>query len=82
MHHQAVHSSIACATSIIIAVTAGAARATHLAWNWREILAVLVASTSFAAFFCGHDHVGGYRAIGTNLHFVTLQALLEGEPRP
>ena len=61
---------------------AGAARATHLAWNWREILATLVASPSFAVFFCGHDHVGGYRAIGTNLHFVTLEALLEGMPGP
>ena len=56
----------------------GAARATHLAWNWREILATLVASPAFAVFFCGHDHVGGYRAIGRNLHFVTLEALLEG----
>ncbi len=56
----------------------GAARATHLAWNWREILATLVASPAFAVFFCGHDHVGGYRVIGKSLHFVTLEALLEG----
>ena len=37
-----------------------------------------MASPAFAIFFCGHDHVGGYRAIGQNLHFVTLEALLEG----
>ncbi len=58
---------------------AGAARATHLAWNWRDILATLVASPAFAVFFCGHDHVGGYRDVGRSLHFVTLEALLEGE---
>lgn len=58
-------------------VSAGAARATHMAWNWRDIQSTLLASKAFAAFFAGHDHEGGYSDIDGR-HFVTLEAMLEG----
>ena len=48
-----------------------------MAWNWPEIHAALMASSAFAVFLCGHDHVGGYRRDGDK-HFVTLEAMLEG----
>ncbi len=56
--------------------SAGAARPTHMAWNWRTIQGALLASPAFAAFFAGHDHMGGYRLIDGR-HFVTLEAMLE-----
>ena len=49
-----------------------------MAWNWQEMHAMLMASPVFAAFFCGHDHMGGYRE-DRNKHFITLEAMLEGE---
>lgn len=55
-----------------------AARRTHLAWNWRELSAVLVASPAVALVLAGHDHVGGY-ACHDGIHWLTLPAMLEGE---
>mmetsp|Transcript_14247 Transcript_14247/g.43033 ORF Transcript_14247/g.43033 Transcript_14247/m.43033 type:complete len:217 (-) Transcript_14247:394-1044(-) len=54
----------------------GAARASHMAWNWRSIQRVLLASPAFAVFFAGHDHMGGYSCAAAR-HFVTLEAMLE-----
>lgn len=54
----------------------GAARATHMAWNWRDIQSTLLSRKAFVAFFAGHDHVGGYADIDGR-HFVTLEAMLE-----
>ncbi|KAK9798149.1 hypothetical protein WJX73_010044 [Symbiochloris irregularis] len=53
-----------------------AARKTHLAWNWREISAVLVASPAVALVLAGHDHEGGY-AFHDGKHWLTMPALLE-----
>lgn len=64
---------------LLPAPPAGAARATHMAWNWREVLAVLLASPAFKLALAGHDHVGGYAAI-EGRHFITLEALLEAPP--
>lgn len=55
----------------------GAARATHMAWNWKEIQDVLLESPSFALLLAGHDHLGGYAELGNKKHFVTIEALLE-----
>jgi hypothetical protein len=48
-----------------------------MAWNWRELQSVLLASKAFMALFAGHDHEGGYAEIDGR-HFVTLEAMLEG----
>lgn len=56
---------------------AGSARATHLAWNWREVEALLAASPAVRLALAGHDHVGGYGSLGGGTHFVTVQAILE-----
>lgn len=55
----------------------GAARPTHLAWNWREIKAALVDSGVVRLYLAGHDHVGGHCYDG-GIHWLTLEALLEG----
>lgn len=57
----------------------GAARATHMAWNWEAISAAALSSPAFRLCVAGHDHVGGYAA-HEGRHFVTLEALLEAPP--
>lgn len=54
----------------------GGARATHMAWNWRKVQEVLLASPAFRAAFAGHDHTGGYACIDGR-HFLTVEGLLE-----
>lgn len=64
----------------------GAARSTHLAWNYEEILSTVRASRSVRIFLAGHDHMGGYAALphtpssggeGLQQHFLTMQSILE-----
>lgn len=57
----------------------GAARDTHMAWNWREIESLLLQSRAVVLGLAGHDHQGGYASTG-GVHFVTLQALVEAPP--
>lgn len=57
----------------------GAARDTHMAWNWRDIQAALLASPAFRLALAGHDHCGGYSEIDGR-HFLTVEALLESPP--
>lgn len=47
-----------------------------LLWNHEEIVEVLDSSRSAVAFFCGHDHVGGY-AHHKGIHYVTMQGMVE-----
>ena len=54
----------------------GAARATHLAWNWWEIKEALLASQSAKLYLAGHDHMGGYTHC--SMHWATIEGLLEG----
>ena len=49
----------------------GAARATHMAWNWREIEALLLQSPCVRLVLCGHDHM-----VRSLTHFAQFQALL------
>ena len=56
---------------------AGAARDTHLAWNWLELQQILLESPCMRLVLSGHDHIGGYAQHG-HIHFVTLEAMLEG----
>lgn len=58
----------------------GAARPTHMAWNWPDVHAALMKSPAFAVFLCGHDHTGGYKE-DQGRHFVTVEAMLEGAAR-
>ncbi|KAK9838820.1 hypothetical protein WJX74_003943 [Apatococcus lobatus] len=55
----------------------GAARATHMAWNHKSILEVILGGACVKLVLSGHDHMGGYACI-QGKHFVTLEALLEG----
>ncbi|XP_024533152.1 manganese-dependent ADP-ribose/CDP-alcohol diphosphatase-like isoform X1 [Selaginella moellendorffii] len=57
-------------------VVAGSAPDGLLAWNHQEISSVLVESSAFVLFLCGHHHPGGYACINGK-HFVTVQAILE-----
>ncbi|KAA6427520.1 MAG: hypothetical protein FRX49_02183 [Trebouxia sp. A1-2] len=54
----------------------GAARKTHMAWNWVELQQLLVASPCVRLVLSGHDHMGGYAQHG-HVHFVTVEAMLE-----
>ncbi|KAK9838821.1 hypothetical protein WJX74_003943 [Apatococcus lobatus] len=54
----------------------GAARATHMAWNHKSILEVILGGACVKLVLSGHDHMGGYACI-QGKHFVTLEALLE-----
>ena len=58
-------------------MAAGAARATHMAWNFKDIMDVVLQSSCVTLVLSGHDHIGGYACI-QGKHFVTLEALLEG----
>ncbi|KAL3149222.1 hypothetical protein ABBQ32_002045 [Trebouxia sp. C0010 RCD-2024] len=55
----------------------GAARDTHLAWNWELLQQVLLESPWVRLVLSGHDHMGGYAQHG-HVHFVTVEAMLEG----
>lgn len=57
----------------------GAARETHLAWNWKEIQSMCVESPSFCLVLAGHDHIGGYAEISPlgKKYAVTVQGLVE-----
>ena len=57
---------------------AGAARATHMAWNWVQLQQVLLDSPAVRLVLSGHDHIGGYAQHG-HIHFVTVEAMLEGK---
>ena len=58
----------------------GGARATHMAWNCKEIEDVCLKSSAFRLALAGHDHEGGYssgRSTTGKQHFLTLQGLVE-----
>jgi len=46
-------------------------------WNDREVLAALDACPTLAAYFCGHEHAGGYAERG-GVHYITLRGVVEG----
>jgi hypothetical protein len=48
-----------------------------MAWNWRELEELVTRSTTVRLVLSGHDHMGGY-AVVDKVHFVTLEAVLEG----
>lgn len=56
-----------------------ACRPDHVMWNYQELLDLLDAAPSAAAYFNGHDHRGGIGLRGA-LHYVTFQGLVEHEP--
>lgn len=60
-------------------VLAAACRPEHLLLNHAEVLACLEKSGAVAAYFCGHDHRGGY-AHKNGIHHVTLKGLVENPP--
>ena len=59
----------------------GAARPTHMAWNWKEIESVCMESASVCLLLAGHDHTGGFAEIGLasgrKKYAVTMEGLLE-----
>ena len=50
-----------------------------MAWNHKSILELILNSSCARLVLSGHDHMGGYACI-QGKHFVTLEALLEGNP--
>ena len=66
------------ALMILLRCAAGAARKTHMAWNWVELQQLLLASPCVRLVLSGHDHMGGYAQHG-HVHFVTVEAMLEGK---
>ena len=48
----------------------------HTAWNAREIVAALEAHPCVKAYFCGHQHGGGYRYVN-GIHYVTFEAMVD-----
>ncbi len=59
-------------------VLAASCRPAHLLWDHAEVVEILEAHPSVAAFFDGHDHRGGY-AFSAKIHYVTFPALVEHE---
>ena len=52
----------------------------HLLWNHLAVRQTLEASGVVAAYFCGHDHNGGY-ALARGIHHVTMPGMVEA-PEP
>jgi len=48
----------------------------NVLWNHKEVLAALTGSGCVAAYFCGHEHSGGY-AVESGLHHVTVPGMVE-----
>jgi 3',5'-cyclic AMP phosphodiesterase CpdA len=57
---------------------ASACRPDHLLWDHAEVLRILDSEPSVAAYFCGHDHNGGY-AVSQGVHHITLPGVVENE---
>jgi len=57
----------------------GAARKTHMSWNWKEVQSICLESPSFCLVLAGHDHIGGYAEIAPSgkKYAVTVEGLLE-----
>jgi hypothetical protein len=55
-------------------------RREHLLWNWREILGIVESAPAVAAWFSGHDHLGGY-AVRAGIHHVTVPGVVENDIR-
>jgi hypothetical protein len=55
-------------------------RRDHLLWNWREVLEILEAAPSVAAWINGHDHRGGY-GVRAGIHYVTVPGVVENDIR-
>ncbi len=66
------------ALMVLLRCAAGAARKTHMAWNWVELQQLLLVSPCVRLVLSGHDHMGGYAQHG-HVHFVTVEAMLEGK---
>jgi manganese-dependent ADP-ribose/CDP-alcohol diphosphatase len=59
----------------------GASSPMCLAWNYREILELFgTFEKTIVAYFCGHDHDGGYFRDKHNIHHITFPAVLETPP--
>ncbi|MCE5310641.1 MAG: metallophosphoesterase [Acidobacteriales bacterium] len=61
-------------------ILASASTSAHLMWNYLAVRQTLEASGVVAAYFCGHDHNGGY-AISRRIHHVTMPGIVEA-PEP
>lgn len=57
-------------------ILASASTSEHLMWNHLAVRQTLEASGLVAAYFCGHDHSGGY-AVSRRIHHVTMPGIVE-----
>lgn len=52
-----------------------------LAWNFRQVLDLIWKyQANVIAYFCGHDHDGGYFRDKFNIHHITFPAIVETPP--
>lgn len=56
-----------------------ASNASLVLWNGAEVMALLEAAPTVAAYFSGHDHAGGY-ALHNGIHHLTVPGMLEAPP--
>jgi manganese-dependent ADP-ribose/CDP-alcohol diphosphatase len=52
-----------------------------LAWNYKEVMDLISAyEKNIIAYFCGHDHDGGYFLDRNNIHHITFPGIIEIQP--
>jgi 3',5'-cyclic AMP phosphodiesterase CpdA len=51
----------------------------HLLWDHAEVSRILANDRCVKAWFCGHNHQGGYGKVG-GVHHVTFQAICDAPP--
>jgi manganese-dependent ADP-ribose/CDP-alcohol diphosphatase len=52
-----------------------------LAWNYKEVMDLISTyEKSVIAYFCGHDHDGGYFRDRNNIHHITFPGIIEIKP--
>ncbi|KAM4691185.1 manganese-dependent ADP-ribose/CDP-alcohol diphosphatase [Rhinophrynus dorsalis] len=51
-----------------------------LAWNYRDILAVIQSHACVVCYIAGHDHSGGYYQDSHGIHHITMEGVIESPP--
>eukprot|EP01052_Picozoa_sp_SAG31_P023680 SAG31_NODE_1968_length_6780_cov_1.940129_3_plen_239_part_00 len=55
----------------------GASDEVHCAWDAADTAAVLDAHECVQAYFCGHDHRGGYQQSEAGVHHITIAGMVQ-----
>lgn len=57
-------------------IEAASNKEAYTLWNGKEIVNILESSKNVVAYFCGHDHKGGY-VERKGIHYVTCESMVE-----